>query len=144
MQIEVTDQIPVLNAQLMALYRRLSGNLTPLMAAIGGVLESSTRQRFADKKAPDGNAWADLLPATQQAKRGRGGGILVDRGDLMRSITYHANQHSVAIGTDRHYGKYHQMGTSVMVARPFLGLSSEDKRTLHDLINDFLAEVWHG
>lgn len=139
MQIDVTDQIPSLNQHLTTLYQRLNGDLTPLMQAIGSLLEGSTRQRFADKQSPDGRSWAALMPATVKAKTGRGGGILVDRGDLMRSITFHAASDHVVIGTDRPYGKYHQTGTVRMTARPFLGVSTQDQADIRDLINDYIA-----
>lgn len=144
MQIDVTHDILALNAHLSELQQRLNGNLTPLMQAIGSVLEGSTRQRFADKQSPNGVAWAVLMPSTVKAKNGRSN-ILVDSGDLIRSITFHATSDSVVIGTDRPYGKYHQTGTkkangtTKMVARPFLGLSEDDKSDIGDLINDFLA-----
>ncbi len=139
MHINITSQIPALNEHLTALKDRLNGDLTPLMQAIGSVLENSTRQRFNTKKSPVGVSWAVLMPATLHTKHGRGGGILVDRGDLMRSITFHAAGDSVAVGTDREYGKYHQAGTKHMVARPFLGLSQQDEQDINDMINDFLA-----
>lgn len=144
MQIEVTSQIPELNEHLATLQQRLNGNLTPLMQAIGSVLEGSTRQRFADKQSPNGVAWAVLMPATVKAKNGRSN-ILVDSGDLIRSITFHATSDSVMVGTDRPYGKYHQTGTkkadgsTKMVARPWLGLSQQDQFDINDLIVGYLA-----
>ena len=144
MQIDVTHDIPALNAHLSELQQRLNGNLTPLMQAIGSVLEGSTRQRFADKQSPNGVAWAVLMPATVKAKNGRSN-ILVDSGDLIRSITFHASSDSVLIGTDRPYGKYHQTGTkkadgsTKMVARPWLGLSQQDQFDINDLIVGYLA-----
>ena len=144
MQIDVTHDIPALNEHLATLQQRLNGNLTPLMQAIGSVLEGSTRQRFADKQSPNGVAWAVLMPATVKAKNGRSN-ILVDSGDLIRSITFHATRDSVMVGTDRPYGKYHQTGTkkadgsTKMVARPWLGLSQQDQFDINDLIVDYLA-----
>ena len=144
MQIDVTHTIPALSEHLTDLRQRLNGDLTPLMQAIGSVLEGSTRGRFADKQSPNGVAWAVLMPSTIKAKNGRSN-ILVDSGDLIRSITFHASNDSVVVGTDRPYGKYHQTGTkkangtTKMVARPFLGLSEQDKSDIGDLINDFLA-----
>lgn len=144
MQIDVTHDIPALNEHLTALQQRLNGDLTPLMQAIGSVLEGSTRQRFADKKSPNGGAWVVLMPSTIKAKNGRSN-ILVDSGDLIRSITFHASSDSVVIGTDRPYGKYHQTGTkkandeTKMVARPWLGLSQQDQFDINDLIVGYLA-----
>ena len=144
MQIDITHDIPALNEHLTALQQRLNGNLTPLMQAIGSVLEGSTRQRFADKQSPNGVAWAVLMPATVKAKNGRSN-ILVDSGDLIRSITFLASSDSVLIGTDRPYGKYHQTGTkkadgsTKMVARPWLGLSQQDQFDINELMVGYLA-----
>lgn len=149
MQITVTDQLPELNEHLTTLYQRLNGDLTPLMRGIGTLLEGSTRDRFRTKTDPDGVAWKNLSAERLEEKKGRGG-ILVDYGDLMRSITYHASSQSVAVGTDRHYGKYHQTGTykadgaQILPERPFLGLSIDDKTNIQDLLNDFMAEVING
>lgn len=137
LEIDVTHDLPVLNQHLTALYQRLNGDLTPLMKAIGAILESSTRERFSTKKSPDGIAWENLLPDTVKAKGNSE--ILVDKGDLMKSITHHANADSVVVGSDRHYAKYHQSGgVNNLVARPFLGLSEDDKSTIGDLIEDFI------
>lgn len=144
MQIDVTHTIPALSEHLTDLQQRLNGDLAPLMQAIGSVLEGSTRQRFADKESPNGVAWAVLMPSTIKAKNGRSN-ILVDSGDLIRSITFHASSDSVLIGTDRPYGKYHQTGTkkadgsTKMVARPWLGLSQQDQFDINDLIVGYLA-----
>lgn len=142
MKIDVDHQIPALNEQLIQLRQRLNGDLTPLMWAIGTILENSTRQRFADKKDPDGVSWEMLAPSTVRQKKNQSGtaqGILVEKGDLLRSITFHANGYSVVIGTDRPYGKYHQTGTQNMPKRAFLGVSKQDESDIGDLINDFLA-----
>lgn len=140
MQLTITHQLPQLNDHISQLYLRLGGDLTPLMLAIGGILENSTRARFASKTAPDGTSWQPLKPSTIKQKKGRGG-ILVDRGDLMKSITHHATSHSVAVGTDRHYGEYQQMGTKHMPARPFLGISASDGDSIQDVLNQFLRET---
>lgn len=143
MQINVTHQIPALTEHLAGLRERLNGDLTPLMTAVGSLLENSTRQRFEDKVAPSGVSWAQLSPATIRARKGRGGGILVDRGDLFRSITFYATGDSVTVGTDRHYGEYHQMGWGVP-KRSFLGISQQDQADITDLINDFMAGLING
>ena len=144
MQIVVNQFLPALQQQFDRLRARLGGDLTPLMSAIGGVLESSTRERFESKRDPQGISWEQLKPQTRDAKRtakGRlRGGILVDRGDLRKSITYHATSQSVAVGTDRHYGRYHQEGTRHMPTRPFLGLSVEDEGNILQIVQKFIED----
>lgn len=114
-------------------------DLTPLLEGIGSYLEGSTRQRFADKKAPNGASWANLLPNTQQQKGNNN--ILIDSGDLVSSITHYASSKSVTVGVSEPYGTYHQLGTNKMVARPFLGLSDDDKNEITTLINGYLERV---
>lgn len=147
--IDVSQTFDVIQDNITALHQRLDGDLTPLMKAIGSVLESSTRQRFADKKAPNGTSWANLLPQTIAAKAkknksvSKGGisvsrGLLVESGDLFKSISFQASKDKVAVGTSELYGVYHQFGTKNMVARPFLGISSDDEQTINELIYDYL------
>lgn len=146
MRIDVHEQLSEVNATLSEIYQRLDGGLTPLMQAIGAIVEGSTRERFGTKTAPDGTSWAALRPSTVAIKNGRGS-LMVDRGDLMRSITHHATAVSIEVGTDRPYAKYLQTGTKKsdgtqrMVARPFLGLSEDDFTDIRELLNDFLEDL---
>jgi phage virion morphogenesis protein len=176
MQLVISHDFAPLQAHLQALYARLNHDLTPLMENIGMALESSTRARFETETAPDGTPWQPLKDSTTFAKStaGRGGqvrmrgGILSDRGDLRKSITYFATSQSVAIGTDRHYGVYHQLGTDPytiepraakalsflmpggrvavkhvhhpgLPARPFLGVSAADEVTITEFIRQYVA-----
>ena len=145
MQLVVSDQLPQLAANLYALENNMGGDLTPLMNAVGFFLENSTRERFETKRDPDGISWEQLKPATIARKQHKNGsirgGILVDHGDLRKSITYHASVQSVAVGTDRHYGQYHQTGTVHLPARRFLGLSEADKDGINDIIHQFLEDA---
>lgn len=149
MQITVNSQLQELNDHIGTIYLRLNGDLTPFMSAIGTLLEGSTRDRFRTKTAPDGSSWEDLKPSTKAAKNNRGG-ILVDYGDLMRSITYHASNDAVAVGSDRPYAKFPQTGTKNadgserMVKRDFLGLSIDDKANIRDLMFEFMESAVNG
>lgn len=134
--IDASSDLPLLQDNIIQLTQKL-GDLTPLMDEIGGILESSTQKRFNDKQAPSGVKWADLLPSTQDKKGNNN--ILIQSGDLMASITHHANATSTTVGTPKVYGVYHQFGTSDMKERPFLGLSDEDKTDIYDLINEHLT-----
>lgn len=142
--IDASHEFPVLTERLNALERRLNGDLTPLMRAIGAVLENSTRQRFADKKSPDGVSWANLMPNTIKRKVNKhrqNAGILVESGNLFASLTYVADKYEVSVGTPEIYGVYHQFGTANMPARPFLGINADDKQTVQEMINDYLEDI---
>lgn len=111
-------------------------DLTPLMSAIGSHLENTTAERFLLKQSADGIRWANLLPQTQ-AKKGDNN-MLVQSGDLMRSIASVADSDSVTVGVSEPYGAYHQQGTKHMAARPFLGISVDDENAIDALIAQFL------
>lgn len=136
--LDVSDELGDVAGALNHAYIIL-GDLTPLMRDIGRYLEGATEQRFADKKAPSGLSWANLLPSTQQRKGDNN--ILIDSGDLVSSITHYTSGDSVTVGVSEPYGVYHQLGTPKMVARPFLGLSDNDKNEIGWLINDYLERV---
>lgn len=116
------------------------GDLTPLMRDIGAYLEGSTRQRFADKKAPSGASWANLLPDTQKQKGDNN--ILIDSEDLVGSIGSEADKASVTVGVSELYGVYHQLGTKHITPRPFLGISDNDTNEIDVLINDYLERIY--
>lgn len=142
--IDASHEFAVLNTHLNELERRLNGDLTPLMEAIGAVLENSTRQRFNNKKDPEGLSWANLMPDTikrKTNKHGQNAGILVESGNLFGSLTYAADKYEVSVGTPESYGVYHQFGTINMPKRSFLGVSSDDKQSIQQLINDYLEDI---
>lgn len=148
-QINATDEFPLLTERLTELQQALNGDLTPLMQAIGAVLENNTRQRFANKKSPDGTNWAELLPQTVQYKKNKrvskkgvtAVGILVESGDLFRSIASQASNGRLEVGTDRQYGIFHQIGMNNMPARPFIGVGDDDRDEVNNVINDYLRSL---
>ena len=142
--IDASHEFAVLNTHLNELEQRLNGDLTPLMEAIGTFLENSTRQRFDDKKDPEGLSWANLMSDTikrKTNKHGQNAGILVESGNLFSSLTYAADKYEVSIGTPESYGVYHQFGTTDMPKRSFLGVSSDDKQSIQQMINDYLEDI---
>lgn len=146
MRLTVNSELPEVQEHLNALYRALNGDLTRPMAGIAAILERSTTKRFHTKTAPDGSLWAGLKPATVRAKTGKGGktrgGILVDRGDLFRSLTGFANDKMAVVGTPQLYAQYHQTGTRHMVARPIFGLSEQNRRDIRQSLADWLEKAW--
>lgn len=138
MRITVSHDLSRIAQSLSRLSGKLTGSLEEPLRAIGGILESSTRRRIAETKtAPDGKRWADVSPTTAQAKNGRGG-ILVDHGNLLASITHEASAKSVITGSVMGYSVYAQEGTKNMPARPYLGLSVQDYQRIGELMEDWL------
>lgn len=133
-------ELGVTAEQIVQLYQKLNGDLTPLMEDIGTILMRSSEERFTTKLSPDGEYWENLMPSTV-ARKGDDN-ILVDSGRLSE-IIYHAYQDRVEVGTPETYGVYHQFGAKKrngedMPARPFLGLSDDDKQDIYAMINDYL------
>lgn len=152
-------------SQVQSVFQRLAhavSDTTPIMRAIGTGLVANTHDRFDDAVDPDGNAWAPLDPVYAASKRGPG--ILREsamRGGLQGSITYRAGRNQVTVGTNKVYGAIHQFGgvivpkhgqflifhiggklvkaRSVTIpARPYLGVSSEDRDMILDVVTGAL------
>ena len=102
-----------------------------LLRLIGMRVQEQTINHFQQQAGPDG-AWAPTK---------RGGHILVKTGHLRGSIHHVVAGDEVRIGTPVGYGKFHQLGTSRMPARAFLGLTESDKGELEHIINDFVEGV---
>lgn len=146
MRLTVNSELPEVQEHLQTLYRALDGDLTRPMAGIAALLENSTRKRFRSKAAPDGSLWAGLKPTTLRTKtnaKGKTrGSILVDRGDLFRSLTAFANDKMAVVGTPQLYAVYHQTGTRHMAARPIFGLSEQDRQDIRQSLADWLEKTW--
>lgn len=153
--IEIDDE------DILAALRRLQNhgnNLRPVLQKIGDNLTDSTKQRFASKTAPDGHAWLRNAESTQWArKKLPGGGYsikgrddpLIDGGTLGDTITSQLFGHDgVQIGSIRdqaammQFGgtksEFHQLWGDIP-ARPYLGVSEDDKNNILMLIEHFLS-----
>lgn len=152
--------ISVDDAKAQAWFGRLlerSRDLSGLMADIGEALTESTQRRFATGTAPDGTPWVPLAD-------GSGRTPLVDTGRLRGEIFPSHGSDWVEIAATARQARWHQEGTDPytivpkgkkalawpggpgprkkvnhpgLPARPFIGLSAEDERTI-----ERLAEAW--
>lgn len=129
-----------------------------LMSVIAEALRTSTDERFDEEMSPDGEAW-------QRSIRASGGGkTLTASGRLRNSIHARASSAGAEIGTNTIYAATHQFGDSgrtirankkpmlafqiggtwrrkkqVTVnipARPFLGMSEEDREEIIRLMEE--------
>ncbi len=160
---------PVL-ARLADISRQVD-DLSPAMRGIGEILAESTRHRFSTSTGPDGEAWKPNKVATvlgvigkirgayrkdgRLTKKGAtafaGKKPLVDTGELRDSIRYALidGGKGVEIGTNRFAGEceggaaVHQFGNEkgTIPARPFLGLSSEDRGEVLAILDRFLRQA---
>lgn len=140
----------------------------PALKNIGEALVRSTRQRFADQKDPEGQPWTPLNPEYAKAK---GGGKILQklgmRGGLLGSIVWQVEGSQVQIGTNKIQAAVHQFGAVILPrnasalvfriggklvfaakvtipARPYLGVSADDRTEIAEIIEDHVNEVWKG
>ena len=129
------------------------------MVEIGATQVASTQQRFLDQRGPDGEAWRPLHPATLLRRAGRrvrtrrgrftararrrmaGAQILRDSNRLYSSLTYDAGRFQAAWGTNVVYGAAHQFGYEHIPARPYLGMTDDDRATAGDILVRHLGEA---
>lgn len=126
-----------------------------LMSEIGSMGESQTRRRIAEEKTgPDGTPW---LPNTQ------GTSILMKSGQhLLGYMTFNASDDMAEWGSSWPYAHVHQDGMTIIPkqagalafklgdkmvvaqkvtipARPYLGLSEENRTDIEQLVTDMLG-----
>ncbi len=139
---------------------KATGNLRPALKNIGDYLQRSTWERFDAQKDPSGKPWAPLHPVTLARKKGKK--ILVESSRLRDSVVYRADDDEVRVGTNVAYAAIHQFGgkikprggralffpgashpvSSVTIpARPFLGISDEDRSEILDIIRDHVSRA---
>jgi phage virion morphogenesis protein len=133
-------------AKLQQIQQR-GGNLRPLLLEIGEDLTESTKQRFITTTAPDGEKWL-LNSVLSTLLYKEGDTPLTDEGHLAASIHYAMlGNDGVEIGTNAVQGAMMQFGGTKaefpqlwgdVPARPYLGLSEQDKQAILELIADYL------
>lgn len=141
------------------------------MREIGERLAESTQARFSSSTAPDGSRWKPNAQATILDYLGGRGGFskktgkitakgsalamnkrpLVASGVLQDTIAWNLidGGSGVEVGTDRFADDWeagaavHQFGSKDghIPARPFLGVSDDDRETILEIVEDFLADA---
>ena len=138
-------------------------DLTPVLRDIGEHLLNTTRERFRDEEGPDGEAWMPLSETTKARKTRNIDKVLTEDGHLAGTLDYLVMGNELLIGSPRIYASTHQFGAlkgqfgfaafdtragafeipwGDIPARPFLGISDDDRSTITDVIGDFLRENW--
>ena len=123
------------------------GDLTPVMEAIGALVESQTRTRITsgEGRGPDGEQWPAWSPNYAKTRKG-GKGLLNGAGHLVDSIIHEANAGQAVIGSNLEYAAIHQFGgldtmapgPAAVPARPYLGLSQDDEEAVMAKIEAFV------
>ena len=134
---------------------------SPLLAELGEYGLRSTRARFKTQTAPDGTAWAALQPWYQKEKRRNKNLILTLNGYLRGQMTWQlVGDRTVEIGSNLPYAAVHQFGATIkpraakvlmfrghvaksvtIPARPYLGLSDEDRSEIVGRTLEWLQRI---
>ena len=147
------------DAALKALQDRLT-DLRPVMQDIGRHLVQSTKDRFPTGKAPDGTAWAPKSPVTLERYGSRKSNRIDIRplfgptGDLTMQIHSDATSDGVTWGSNLIYAAVMQFGAAkgafgntangspipwgTIPARPFIGLSDDDRGQIVAILDEWL------
>ena len=138
-------QLLALNEKIAGMAERLSdaGRRAELLDALGEEIENQTKERFASKRAPDGEVWQPWSEkyAARIGRRYPGASLLVRRRQLEQSITHVVEGEELVVGSNMEYAAAHQYGWEDIPERPYLGLTDEHVGELGMLVEDFLEEL---
>lgn len=110
---------------------------------VANVLLQEAEAAFDNEKSPEGESWTKLNQDYKKRRYDKGytGNILQVTGDLVKSLNIDYGDNFAVIGAGEPYGQYHQLGTSKMPARPFLGLSNDGIEEIKAILNRELSKV---
>jgi phage virion morphogenesis protein len=126
-----------------------TGNLDDVLEEIGEELTERTKQRFGTLTGPDGERWADNSPVTIARKERNQ--PLTGEGSLREQI--HARllgDNTLVVGSSMEYAAMQQFGGTKaefphlwgdIPARPFLGISEDDKDVVLAIIQAHLLDA---
>ena len=125
---------------------------------IGETLLDIHEARFNAQESPDGVPWQALSPWYQQSKPKQQDKILTLDGNLRSTLHLQIEGNTLLFGTNLVYGAIHQFGgiikpvsanalnvggrpvkQVVIPARPWLGISAQDKLLLVDIVREHLG-----
>ena len=118
---------------------------------VGAEVQKFSQARvLAGGPAPDGQPWEKLKPSTLRHKKRPD--ILNESGSMMDSIIWQLQgEDEVAIGSAMVYARIHQMGGKAgpnlrvtIPARPYLGLSGENRTMLNPKVRGWLQALLEG
>jgi phage virion morphogenesis protein len=157
--IELNTQIrDEVTSEVLERIARNMGSLRPALLEIGEHLQGSVEERFRTETDPEGQPWEPLSPFTLANKRNDK--ILTESGGpgLRGSIHYQVGSNSLEQGTNKIYGAIHQLGGTIRAkrapalaigspggafalvkqvkipARPYLGLSEDDRQAIDAIL----------
>lgn len=139
------------------------GDMTPFTQSLGELLLQSTQDRMLRGEQPDGAPFAPRSQATldHYARTGQTprGGPLNLTGMMIAGIAFQAGPDYLEIGSNAIQAAVMQFGAmkgafgttsrggpipwGTIPARPFLGLSDEDRTNILDELSDYVGEALH-
>jgi len=164
-------EIELKDDEISAALDRVARNLTdmsPLMNSIGELVEFQTEQRFEEGVSPEGVPWAPKSEATRAAYERRGVAVdyrplfgpNVDGEPLRKSFSRSYGPDFVEVGTNKIYSAVMQFGAKQgafgadaaghpvpwgnIPARPYLGISEENRTQILEEIDEWLARAASG
>lgn len=139
------------------------GDTTDLMNDIGRLLVASTKERIAAGKEPEGTAFAPRSQVTlaRYAAQGMRFGLPLNvTGDLRQTIFHSYGPDQAEVGSNMIYAAVMQFGAAQgafgttsrgspipwgpILARPFLGVSEEDRTNILATIEEWLETAVTG
>lgn len=144
---------------------RLGRNPAPALEQVGEALHFSTTERQRAGRAPDGSAWPELNPQYKADKSNTE--MLRESGRLMGSLSRQVQGRRLRFGTNVIYAAIHQFGGTIRAkgggrlafflggalqrpeeveipARPFLGISAEDREEIVAIFRDHAQRAMGG
>lgn len=148
--------------------KRLAAQRRNLLNAVGETLVDGTLERFEKEVDPEGKKWEPsgrawerglarkARKATDKRKAVKGrretghfGKTLQDTGRLRSSIDYAVTQDGVLVGSNVEYARIHQEGgkagrgrKTTIPARPYLGISKEDREEVEAVIAEYMQDCF--
>ncbi|MFQ0994140.1 phage virion morphogenesis protein [Gilliamella sp. BG2] len=129
-----------------------------LFSHMGEVLLDIHEARFTAQESPDGVPWKELSPWYKDSKPKQKDKILTLDGNLRSTLHWQIEGNTLLFGTNLIYGAIHHFGGTikpvkgnalnvggrpvkkvVIPARPWLGISAQDKLLLVDVVREHLG-----
>ncbi|MDE0714088.1 MAG: phage virion morphogenesis protein [Gammaproteobacteria bacterium] len=132
-------------------------DLRSVFEDIGEYLVRTTKDRFRTQTDPDGVPWKPLSLNYREQKKRNKDKILTLDGFLHGTINFRASSQEVLVGSPLVYAGTHQFGApegsfgttsrgrpipwGEIPARPFLGLSGDDRDEVEGIVTDYLLKA---
>jgi phage gpG-like protein len=116
-----------------------------LMKNVGEIAEVIYQDKvWSTEGGLTGQQWGALKPSTEKDKSRKGYGskpILQRTGKLKKSTNVSIQQKKVTVQNKSPYFKFHQEGTSKMIARPILRVNDQVEKTIEGVVNAYVKRI---